>query len=679
MKSRRLLCAAWTVSMLPFSAVSAEETAIEHMIVTSTLQKTEAETALPVTILSGDKLREQVAASIGDTLANEPGLANASFGPGVGQPVIRGQQGPRVTVLENGIAVADAASASADHPASVEPLLAESIEVLRGPATLLYGGGAIGGVVNVIDNRVPTKAPDNGLSGAVEARYGSVNDERTAVVSLDGGDERMAFHVDGLSRNTNDLEVPGRASKNGDPEDTTRGYIANTDNDTDAFTLGGSLFFDQGYIGLAVNHIDTEYGIPPGAHGHGDEDEHDEDEGGHDNIRLDVEKTRYDLRGAFDFDGTSFADSFRWAVTKSNYHHDEKEPSGEVGSHFSNDSWQSRLELAHSLSDAMRGVMGLQYEDSQFSAVGEESFIPKTDIKRLGLFLLESIERDAMTYEAGVRFDRDELDTHLKDESFNSLSLSASALWQSVGPWSLGLAFSHAERAPVTEELFSNIGNGPADLVEHGATGLIEIGNQDLDTEQSNNLDLTLDYESDRLHGFVTAYHNRVQDYIYLANTGDSLAGVPVYQYRQTDADFTGLEFELTLQLGQIKDADLALTLFGDNIHGKLDDAGFAPRMPPRRLGGRLDFQAENYSAYFSVLEAKPVNDTADFETSTGGYTRLDAGFNLHLAQGQSGEWLLFLKLKNLTDEEIRSSVSLLKDYAPEAGRSVEAGIRLHF
>ncbi len=673
----RFFPVACAVSMLPTPAISAEETVIEHLIVTTTIQKTEAQTALPVTVLRDDELREQVAASIGDTLASMPGLANASFGPGVGQPVIRGQQGPRVTVLENGIAVADAASASADHPVSVEPVLARSIEVLRGPATLLYGGGAIGGVVNVIDNRIPMQAGE-GLSGAIEARYASVNDERTAAVMLEGGNDRLAFHLDGLTRVSNDLEIPGLASEDGHPEDTTRGFIANSDSDTRAFTLGGSFLLEDGFIGLAVSHLDNEYGVPPGAHGH--EEEHEgEEEQDHDGIRLDVEKTRYDLRGAFDFDGSTPADSLRWAVTKTNYHHDEIEGSGEVGSHFSNDSWQARLELPHTLSASVHGAVGLQYENSDFAAIGEESFIPETDIERLGLFLLESIEHGSIIYEAGLRLDRDELETQDDDASFNSLSMSASALWVTDSPWSLGVAFSRAERAPVTEELFSNAGNGLADLVVHGATGLIELGNPELDAEQSNNLDITLGYESERLQGFVTAYQNRVVDYIYLADTGLSREDVPLFQYQQQDAEFTGLEFELNLPLGHIDGADLGLKFFGDAIHGTLDGGGFVPRMPPQRLGSRLDVQKGGFSAFLSVLEAKPVADTAEFETATGGYTRLDAGINFRLQQSQFSESLLFLRLKNLSDEEIRSSVSLLKDRAPEAGRSIEAGIRLRF
>lgn len=253
---------------------------IEHVLVTVPIHRTNAETALPVTVLTGDDLRNNLSATIGETLASKPGLASASFGPSVGQPVIRGQQGARVMVLQNSTSSADASNISADHSVSVEPVLAEAIEVLRGPSTLLYGGGAIGGVVNVIDKRVPVVVPDQ-LTGSAELRHGSVNDETTAVIAINGGSGNTAFHFDALDRDSNDVEISGRAAH--EAEETTEGYIANTDSKTKSYTFGISQVFDKGFIGIAVNRLDSEYGIPPGAHEHhhdeGEEEEEEEEEG----------------------------------------------------------------------------------------------------------------------------------------------------------------------------------------------------------------------------------------------------------------------------------------------------------------------------------------------------------------------------------------------------------------
>ncbi|MCB1843190.1 MAG: TonB-dependent receptor plug domain-containing protein, partial [Halioglobus sp.] len=305
--------------VLFIGSTTASELPLEHVLVSVPLHKKQAETALPVTVLNREELLRRGAPSIGETLGDKPGIANASFGPGVGRPVIRGQQGPRAITLQNGTASADVSSLSPDHSVTVEPLLANSIEVLRGPSTLLYGGGAIGGVVNVIDNRIP-RAPIDGIEGALEYRYDDAPGLDSGVFRLEGGNGSAAFHLSGTTRETGNLEIPGLAideaaleaqeellgghdEEHGEEEDAVEnsdGFIANSDSELDVITAGVSYHLgEEGFAGFSVSHLESQYGIPPGAHGHHHEEEHedeehDEEEEGEETIRLDVEQTRYD-------------------------------------------------------------------------------------------------------------------------------------------------------------------------------------------------------------------------------------------------------------------------------------------------------------------------------------------------------------------------------------------------
>lgn len=690
----------------------AKQKPVEHVLVTVPIHKTQAETALPVTVLSGEELLRQAESTIGDTLATIPGLSNASFGPSVGMPVIRGQQGPRVTVLQNSISSLDASNASADHSVSVEPVVAESIEILRGPATLLYGGGAIGGVVNVIDNRVPSTVPEE-MQAVAEFRHGSVNDENTAVVKLEAGAGNWAFHIDGLSRKTNNLEINGLAAIDRDDhdeedhdeeeeeheeheeheEENTDGYIGNSDSDTRAFTIGGSFVGESGYIGLAVSRLENEYGLPSGSHAHHEheeeegeeheEEEHDEEE---ENVRLDIEQTRYDLR-AVKYRQDSFIDTVRWYFTYSDYEHVEVEGEGEEGTVFTNKGWENRLEFIHQEWNDWHGVIGLQTSQTEFSAVGEESFIPKADLNRNGIFLIEDYHSGDWKYEIGLRFDRDEIDSdsiYADTETFNNTSASVSALWDVNERLNLGIALSHSQRAPTVEELFSNIGcqNSGGDLescVVHVATGAIELGDADIDSEKSNNIDISLSWSGDSSGGYLTFFYNDFNDFVYLANTGEEVDEVPVLMYSQQNTEFMGVEFKHTMPIAKAFGGDFSLELFGDYVQGELNDGHDVPRLPPISLGSRLKFDAGALSANVTVINADDQDKPGENEFETDGYTRWDAGVSYTFKYSDSTEYMTFIKLKNITDEEIRSSVSFLRDVAPEAGRSIEAGVRVMF
>lgn len=686
---------------------AAEQLPMEHVLVSVPIHKKTAETALPVTVLSGEALQRQAAATIGETLGSKPGIASASFGPGVGRPVIRGQQGPRALTLQNGTLSADVSSLSPDHGITVEPLLAESIEVLRGPATLLYGGGAIGGVVNVIDDRIP-RAPVEGLTGGIEYRYDEAPGMDSGVFRLEGGNGVLAFYLSGSTRETDELEIPGLAIDEaaleeqetllgghgeeddgghaGESPENTDGYVANTDGDSDTITAGGSYHFgERGFVGVAVSHLETEYGIPPGAHGHhedehaGDEREHEE---GEEFVRIDMEQTRYDANlHLHDLGGA--VEVLRGFLTYTDYEHRELEGS-KVGTRFERETWETRLEVVHTpLLGGVHGVIGLQWREDEFVALGEEAYVPKTDSSEAGLFIIEDFHRGDWTYELGLRTDWVERDPDARavdSEDFISVSLSGSVLWSISPAWQAGLSLSRAARAPSTEELFSNVdAMVPEDLVTHAATAVIEVGDPDLEEETSLNTDVTLSWEGSGSRAQLALFYNRFEDYISLFNSGEAVDGTPVYLYQQDDADFHGVEFESEFRLLGGDTGDLWLSLFGDMISGEFDGHGDVPRLPPYRLGARLSWSGDALGAWMSVLDAADQEHPGEFETETSGYTRWDAGLDYRWRLRESRELVAFLKWKNIGDEEIRLSTSFLRNYAPEAGESVEAGLRFTF
>jgi iron complex outermembrane receptor protein len=683
------------VTLVSVSAVAQEA---DYELSTTAMHTIRSQTALPVTILTGEELRDATRSTIGDTLSNQPGISNASFGPAVGQPVIRGQQGRRVLNLSNAVPNADASGNSADHAVAVEPILAEAIEVLRGPSTLLYGGGAIGGVVNVIDNRIPRSLLDTPVF-TIQARHDSAADLDTVVSRLEFSTGSFTWHMDGMRREWNDLDIPGFAinpatvDADGDDEDeNTFGYIANTGGETEAVTFGGSWIFDSGFLGLAVNRIDNTYGLPPGVHGEHHEEDHGEDhdeahdedheEEGHEheveNIFIDMAQTRYDLTGELR-DLNSWIEHLDYRLTYTDYGHAEMEGPGMVGTRFSNDSWQQRLQITHAEIGNWHGVVGLQTANETFGAIGEESFIPVTDIQNQGVFVVEDYHRGDFTMELGARLGRysyDPENSAAPELDFNSFNYSASGLWDLSNGASLGLILSHAERAPSIEELYSNFALGdPENCVIHFATAACEVGDISLRKESSNNIDITFYLEKENFNFTLTAFNNNFEDYIALINTGAVVDDFPIREYRQVDASFSGIEVDATFFINE----NFELKVFGDSINGQLEGNGDVPRMPPSRFGSRLDYKNGALSAFASFIHGSAQDEAGNFEEETTSYTRWDFGVNYSITVGRDSEVLMFARGRNTSDDDIRLSTSTLRDFAPEAGRSVEVGMRFSY
>ncbi len=695
----------------------------EVFVVSSPLEKSSSETAIPVTRLDGEALRESVSHSLGNSLKNIPGINSASFGPGVGTPVIRGQSGNRVMVLSNGQSTADASGQSGDHANSVEPLVATGIEIIKGPATLLYGSGAIGGVVNVLDNRIPSKPIENTKFG-FEQKHDTVNDGNTSVVVLEGGADSFAWHIDGSYKNTRNVSIPGYAIReeghdeeeeeeeghDEEEEENTFGFIGNSDLETSSISVGGSWINNKDYVGLSIGYAEKDYGLPPGAHGH-EEEGHDEEgeeggleeEEGHDEeeevvVRIDMEETRVDLKGKFHFD--NFWESFAFHLSGSNYEHTEleideahEEEEGELENPlldepedptvFSNDAYKARLELVHGSGDSKNdwhGALGLELSISEFGTEGSEAYIPKSDIESLALFLLESVSVSSdWAFEFGARAETQSVEPDSCGEDHSSLSLSGASIWKLNDSTNFSVGLSHSERAPSVEELFSNIDletcEPPleeADLVEHAATGLFEIGNANLDNEVSNNIEIGLIKEGGTLHGEVNFFYNQVSDYIFLLIDAED---EDIATYEQEDASFTGFEFEAhyVLKLADIDHLDFKL--HGDSVFAELDDGGNLPRIPPWKLGFEVAYVAEDWVVKVNTIQVAEQDEVAEGETTTDGYTDLSIYGDYHWDFGKSS-LVVFAKGTNLLDEEIRLHTSFVKDFAPEPGIGFELGLR---
>ena len=687
---------------------------IEELVVTAPFREAVRDTALPVGILSGEKLRKKIANSVGETLRDELGVHAASFGPGVGLPIIRGQSGNRVQVLSNGSNVSDAATVSPDHGNAVDAVLANRIEVLRGPATLLYGNGAIGGVVNVVDGRVPEvllESPEVML----ELTHETASGEERAVFRVDASSEQFGFYVDGYARQNKDIEINGFAvdesalemlealhddadsSHEEDDIPNTNGFIANSVGDASGGSVGMSWIGDRSFIGLSVNYLAKDYGLPPGTHEHHDEEEHGEEEHEEEEheeeeegaiVRLDMEQTRYDLRGGWSFDDHLFEEA-RFSLGVSDYEHREIEKEGSVsavGTVYSNKGVSGRMTLTQKPVGVWDGVIGFQFGRSDFSALGEEAFISITNDDRLAMFAVERFSLDAATIELGARLERTNVDPVGRCKSGETTAgMSASTLYDYGEDDSLLFALSLSERSATIEELYSNIEantcNRPAtddNLVLHAATGIYEIGNPSLSKEVATNIELGIRHHAGPLFIHANGFLNRINDYIFLAEAGE-FEDSPVAAYAARDARFYGAEMDISFPLIEDNGTNLSARVFGDVVRASFSDGGNVPRMPGARVGAELQLFSGGWSFVARVTRLLPQTRADIHELPTGGYTRLSLYGDHHVDLGARGELSLFLRANNLLDEAIRDHTSFLKNYAPAMGRSIQLGVRYRY
>ncbi|MFA7595228.1 MAG: TonB-dependent receptor [Novosphingobium sp.] len=682
MKIRVLLLSAASIpAMAPqvaLASAQAGSTADRDIVVTaSALEQKADETATPVITLSGEDLVHRRQATLGDTLAGQPGINFDNFGGGASRPVIRGQTAPRVQSLSDGSHIQDASAISPDHAVTTEPLLLRGIEVVRGPATLLYGGGAIGGAINLLDDKVPTAIPEGGVSGAVEGRLGTADDERSLVGGLTAGIGPFAFRVEGVHRRSDDYRVPKRF---GDK------HVDGSYNDTSTVSVGGSWVGPDGYFGAAYTRQRSEYGLPGhsheyedchphgsslhcGGHGHDEEDhDHDHDhEHEHEEVPfVKLRSERFDIRGEYR-DLLPGFEKMRFRMSFTDYEHDEIEED-EVATTFRNKAHDLRFELTHKPIGGLRGVFGVQHSNSEFSAVGEEAFLPESETANTALFLMETLQAGPVRFELAARHEWQRIETTLdRKVNHRPFSISGAAVWDIDGDYSLALSLARSQRAPNVQELYAR--------GVHLATNTYELGTATLGKETAKSIDLTFRKTAGATTFTIGAYHQDFDDYIF-ADTLDQFEDFRLIRYTAADAKFTGIDGEIRHQFTP----DFAVSAFGDYVRARFKSGlGNLPRIPAARLGARVDGKWGPLSAdleYYHVFEQDRI---AAFETRTSGYDMLNATLAYKLELGPSANVELFLRGTNLANELAFNHASFIKNASPLRGRNFVFGLRAGF
>ena len=773
-------------------------------VTASAFHASNIESAAPVTVLAGDLLNHQHSATLGDTLRNIVGVHSSFHGGVASTPIIRGLDGPRVLIAQNGMDASDASRIGPDHMVATETSSAEQIEILRGPATLFYGSGAIGGVVNIVDQRIPD---NNDSEGEVALTRNSVNAEEAFSGFVKGGSGNFAFNAQGFYRDAENYRIPGFAENeeahghedHGEHDDghtgehvdeeshdehgheEQAGIVESSQYVSKGFTLGTSYLFDQGHVGFSVQHLSSLYGIPGHAHGEegGAHDAHDEHEGeghneegheeeGHDEehseeeeqVLADLKQNRYQLGGEFQL-STEAISAINFGIAYTDYKHEEIE-NGVPGTRFTNDTFETRIEVLHQPIAGWRGGVSLHTKFSDFSALGEEAFTPASDTRTFGLGLIEEKHFGDVLVQLGARIERveidvpslfeaelalheggeehgsehdDEHDEHEHDEhgehghdehghgdldslalNFSPYSVSAGAVWDFTDGYNLGLSLAHAQRAPSTAELFSfgpHIGTGTFEI---GALYELEgdefeLGDGNFELEESNNIDLSLRKFSGDFGFVLNIFYNQVDNYYYGADTGlfaefshdhdeeheheeeehgDEEHGheeghseehsgeeLPVFAFVPQDATLYGAEFQANWRVSET----VKLFTQGDIIYTEVDtDSGnqALPRTPPARLTIGGEYSSENWLIDAQVMHVSEQDDVAEFETSTDGYTMVDANIS-YFTTIKGYDLEVFAKGRNLTNEEARVHTSFLKDDAPLPGRSLLLGVRANF
>jgi iron complex outermembrane receptor protein len=646
--------------------------------------------AASYSILDGERLFERSQSTLGDTLNMLPGVSSDTFGGGASRPVIRGQTAPRVAVLSDSAALFDASDISPDHAITTEPLLIDRIEVLRGPATLLYGSGAIGGVVNVLDKKIPKKLPEDRIDGSLGARGSSAAKEKAGAFEITAqATDHWVFHAEAMMRDADDYRARG-----GD-ESRIHGTFAESEN----ASLGMSWVSDRGYLGIAYSYRDDDYGITGhsheyegchphgsslhcGSHEEGEEEEHDHDHEHEDEAAPEISllSKRVDLRGELE-KPLAGVERIRVRASHTDYRHFELEE-GQVATTFLNDGVEARVEVQHAPIGPFGGVVGVQYADTEFSALGAEAFLPTVQSRTLGLFAVEHVElSDAWHFEVGARQEwqkhepiNDPRGRPQFDDS--ATSLSAAAIWQFVSEYSLTFALTRSERLPHAQELYARgihlaTNTYECGLVPHLLTcGGVE-NNAGFETETSSNVELTLKKVAGDVTFSVGAFRNEVDDYVY-ARTLDQFEDFRLIKYTQEDAEFIGVEAEATYRLSEAFSA----MLFGDYVRAELADGGNLPRIPSARYGTRLSSQRQSLGGELEYYRVNEQEDIADFEAVTPGYDMLN--FTLSYSPEDSG-YSVYLRGTNLLDEIVWNHSSYLAQVVPLPGRGVTAGFRLSF
>lgn len=724
------------------TSVSADEGVVfdgveDFVVLSSPLRSSVDEIVLGTTVIGREELKRDIDGTIGQTLARQPGVSSTFFGPGASRPIIRGLGGDRIRILSNDISTFDVSTASNDHLVGTEVATAQQVEILRGAATLRYGQNAIGGVVNVFDNRIPRERPEGGYDLDATAAYSTVDNGYTfgGSVEADLG-TGLVLHVDGNKRKSKDYEIPGFASEEAE-EEGVEGIVENSKSQASSGTVGLSWIGENGYIGMAVGFQQGVYGLPGGKKKEeeddedGDEDfgfitgqaEDDEEEEGP--ITIDFEQIRIDLDAEYNFDnGLIKLAKFRFGW--SDYEHTEF-AGDEPETLFTNDEWELRAETFFDEFEmgagVLTGTVGFNMASREFEAAGDEAFVPLNEQFRWGLFGLARYSLDKVILEGSLRLDsQDNETTNLSfaganfDESVTTYSAALTGIYQIAEGTSVGINLARSERAPTAEELFSN--------GFHPATNTVEIGDVNLDTEVAYSAELSFKTNVGPVRFGANIYYTDYSDFIFLSPTGDFFEegdpfpadeGLPVFAYQQADAELYGFEFEadylavdtqdyavafdaqIDLARGQTTEA----TTFGgvDNVRDEFSPLGGSattvpsgdlPFFPPVRflagvdmeykpLKSRLRLEVQHVGEQTRVGEV-PDGTEVDIAGTipTDSFTFFNAYFDVKPIPDVDN-LSVFVRGRNLTNSFARSSTSFLAQSAPLPGRDIRFGVNVQF
>ena len=667
----------------------------DQAIVVTGVKRSAGDVLGGVSVMDKEILTHAVRPSIGETLKDQPGVTASSFGPTASRPILRGLQGERVRVLVDGIGSLDLSSSDPDHAVAINPLTAERIEVLRGPSALLFGSSAIGGVVNVIDTRIPRAVPDGPVSVDALLNYGSAANERSGNLSVDvpfGG--HFVAHADGSYSKFDDLRVGGhllseplreQAEASSDPEvrelADLKGKIPNTSGRIDD-VAGGLAYVDGDLnIGISYNHHDARYGVP---------------------IRfsldpaiepevptIDAHQDRGDLRANVPLGGFFKIAELRGGI--SNYRHNEIEDDGEIGSRFYSKGQEFRGDVVQNERGGWGGTTGFQYLHQDARIRGDEKYLPDSLNRQLGLFTLQSMVAGKVRFEAGARVefsrlhaDEDERIAELVEEigepttlgeapvnrNFTVWSASLGANYEFLPGWRAGLSLSRSERAPSIDELFSF---GP-----HGGSQQFLIGDAELDPERSTGIELSLHHTSGPIHLQGSVYYTHFGNYVFQAPTDEIEDGLPLYEYREGRATYYGFELQADAKFGHAFGVEWGGEVVTDAVRATIRNFGPAPQIPPFRVLGALTGSRGQVDSRVEVERVSAQDRTAPNETSTRGFTLVNASIDYH-PFAANPELTLSLQGNNLFDVDARRHSSVLKDYAPLTGRDIRLTARIGF
>ena len=682
------LAGAFPLLAAPLAAQESDDTIF---VTGSPINQTAEESLVGVSVLQGDDLAERLNGTIGETLKSEPGVSSTFFGPGASRPIIRGQGGVRVRTLDNGIGTIDVSSTSPDHAVTAEPALAERIEVVRGSGILRYGSSAAGGVVNIIDGRIPREIPEDGIDGAVRAATTTVDDGyefagATNFLLNPGSETGIVLHLEGTYRESDDYDIPGfaesarlRAAEEAEGgeeeegEEEVRDVLENSFTETSSLAAGLSFISDRGFIGFAIKQMNTEYGLPGGHHHEEGEEEGGEEEEEEENVFIDLEQTRYDLNGELTLDWAAF-EQINIFAGYADYDHIEFEAPGEPGTVFSNEGYEIRTELIQRANGEWKGAVGFQYRERDFSAIGEEAFTPPSTTEEIGLFTFQETTVGDWHFEGAARYENTSQENSVSGQEleFDAFSVSGGADYHVNEAWRVGGTIFRTERAPATEELFAN---GP-----HLATNQFEIGDPTLEEETATGIEAAVRYDGPAASLAFNVFYTSYDDYIFLDANGDIEDGLPVFTFQAADTVFRGFEVAADVGLGSSGGFDWSADAIIERVEAEKDvvNNDNLPQIPPLGVLVGVEAESDRFSFRGELDYAAEQDSIAPFELETDSYTAVNL-FASFAPLPNDPSLKVRVAALNVGDEEVRQHSSPLKEFVPLPGRNFRFSIEKSF